>query len=183
MADQTPPEAVAPKAGGTNKVIVLVAMLVAAAISGGATFALTRPKEEAKGKEAKVAHASKEGKEGEADDEEEAGPEEEGKGEHAVVNLPGFLVNLGDDLNDPHYLKATIAIELDAVGEEAVKGFEGKTAKVRGAVLMYLSGLKLEDVQGVEARKKVLLNLRKEVRQTAGRKLVRDVYLTEMVVQ
>lgn len=184
MADQPQAEAPAAKAAGSNKLLLIVGMLVAAGGSGGATYFLTRPKEAPPGQEAKVAskaHAPSEGS-AEDDDDGESAAEEGGK-EHPVVNLPPFLVNLGDDFNEPHYLKVSVAVEVDGEGEEAAKSFEGKSARVRGAVLMFLSGLKLEDVQGIENRKKIVTGVRKEVRHAAGRKNVRDVFITEMVVQ
>lgn len=184
MADQPTPEAPAAKAAGSNKLMLIIGMLVAAGGSGGATYFLTRPKEPPPGAAAEGKPAKAKPAEGAEDDDdgEEAGAEEGGK-EHPVVNLPPFLVNLGDDFNDPHYLKVSVAVEVDGEGEEAGKAFEGKAPRVRGAVLMYLSGLKLEDVQGVDNRKKIVAGVRKEVRHAAGRKLVRDVYITEMVVQ
>lgn len=180
MAEHTPPEAAPAKAGGTNKVALLGGMVVAAAISGGATFFLTRPPKEAP---AKVKKAVAEGAAAKAAEEEEEPEEEEGKKEHPVVNMPAFVVNLGDDLSDQHYLKVSIAVELAGEGEEAAKAFEGKAAKARSAVLMYLSTLKSEDVSGAENRKKILERMRTEVRHAVGSKVAKNVYLTELVVQ
>lgn len=180
MADQTPPEAAPAKAGGTNKVALLGGMVVAAAISGGATFFLTRPPKEPPAKVKKAVA------EGAAAEEEAEEPEEESKVEHPVVNLPAFLVNLGnvgDDASEQHLLKISIAVELGGSGEEAAKEFEGKVAKVRSAVLMYLSTLKVEDVSGAENRKKLLEKMRSEVRRAVGGKVAKNVYLTELVVQ
>ncbi|MBE7220819.1 MAG: flagellar basal body-associated FliL family protein [Caulobacteraceae bacterium] len=154
-------------------------MAVAAAISGGATFFLTRPPKEPPAKAKKV--APPEGAAAAAEEEEE--PEEEGKKEHPVVNMPAFVVNLGDDLSDQHYLKVSIAVELAGEGEEASKAFEGKAAKARSAVLMYLSTLQSEDVSGAENRKKILEKIGSEVRHAVGGKVARNVYLTELVVQ
>lgn len=182
MAEQTPPEAAPAKAGGTNKVALLGGMVVAAAISGGATFFLTKPPKEVAAKTKKVA-AEGAAKAGEAEAEAEEEPEEEEKGEHPVVNMPAFVVNLGDDLSDQHYLKVSIAVELAGEGEEAAKAFEGKAAKARSAVLMYLSTLKSEDVSGADNRKKILDKMRTEVRHAVGHKVAKNVYLTELVVQ
>lgn len=183
MADQTPPEAApAAKAGGTNKLVLIGGIVGALAVGSGATFFLTKPPKEQAAKAKKPAgEGAKEG--GAAAEEEDfEEPEAEGK-EHPVVNLPGFLVNLGDDVNDQHYLKVSIAVELGGEGEEAAKGFESKQAKVRSAVLMYLSTLKIEDVSGAENRKKILEKMRSEVRHAVGSKVARNVYLTELVVQ
>ena len=184
MAEQPPPPQAAPaKAGGPNKIMLLVGMLVAAGISGGATFFLTRPKEVPPGKDAvAVASKAREKTEGTGEEEEDESEATEEDGEHPVINLP-FVVNLGEDMNDPHYLKVSIAIELTAEGEDAAKSFDSKAPKVRGALLMLFSSLKAEDVQGKENRQKLLLAVRKQVKQAAGRKAVRGVYITELVVQ
>lgn len=106
---------------------------------------------------------------------------EGGEAESSLVTLSPFVVNLDDDTGEMHYLKCTVAVQLSTPAH--AKAFETAVPKTRNALLFYLSSLKVGDTQGLENKKKILERLRSEVRESAGKGAVADVYLTEFVIQ
>lgn len=164
---------------------MIIGMVVAAAVAGGGAFFYAKQDAEKKAKHAVTAtkgdgEGAKNKEGGDADDGAEDEPASAEAPSH-TVNLPPFLVNLGPDFSDMHYLKVSIGVEV--ANEEAAKVFEEHGAKVRNNVLMYLSTLKSDEIQGSEARAKILAQIRTEVRKAVGAKKVQGVYLTEFVVQ
>jgi flagellar FliL protein len=191
MSEPTPTDAKPVKPAGNSKLMMVIGMVVAAAVAGGGawTFAKKDAEEKAKlaaGAKGEGEHPKAKKKtesseaEGEGEDSGEDEPAGEGSPSH-TVNLPPFLVNLGPDFSDMHYLKVSIGVEV--ANEEAAKVFEEHGAKVRNNVLMYLSTLKADEIQGAESRTKILARLRTEVRKAVGAKKVQGVYLTEFVIQ
>ncbi len=186
MSEPNAPDA-KPAPAGNSKLPMIIGMVVAAAVAGGGAFTYAKMDAEKKAKHA--ASGAKGDGEGGKDKEASAesaddGAEDEPASAEApshTVNLPPFLVNLGPDFSDMHYLKVSIGVEV--ANEEAAKVFEEHGAKVRNNVLMYLSTLKADEIQGAESRAKILAQIRAEVRKAVGAKKVQGVYLTEFVIQ
>ena len=189
MSDPTPPDAKPAKAAGNSKLPLIIGMVVAAAVAGGGAYTFAMKEADKKVKLAQAGKVEGDGKAkpkkaaGEGEEPEDEGDEDEPAGEAPshTVNLPPFLVNLGPDFSEMHYLKVSIGVEV--ANEEAAKVFEEHGAKVRNNVLMYLSTLKADEITGPEARVKILSRLRSEVKKAVGAKKVQGVYLTEFVIQ
>jgi flagellar FliL protein len=186
MSEPTATDAKPVKAAGNSKLPMIVGMVVAAAVAGGGgyTFAMKDAEKKAKHAAPAKGEADKAKAEGTDGEGAEAGADDEAasaEGPSHTVNLPPFLVNLGPDFSDMHYLKVSIGVEV--ADEEAAKVFEEHGAKVRNNVLMYLSTLRADEIQGAENRAKILARLRTEVKKAVGTKKVQGVYLTEFVIQ
>ena len=189
MSEPTPTDAAPAKPAGNSKLPLIIGMVVAAAAAGGGAYTYATKEAEKKAKHSASAKGEGEGKKAKAEggsegEEADDGAEDEPASAEApshTVNLPPFLVNLGPDFSDMHYLKVSIGVEV--ANEEAAKVFEDHGAKVRNNVLMYLSTLKAEEIQGPENRAKILTRIRAEVRKAVGAKKVQGVYLTEFVIQ
>lgn len=125
---------------------------------------------------------------GEAIDEEdeEEGDEEEGdeeEGEHEMgplVEFESMVVNLRAPTTD-RYLKLTFQIELRA--EDQLEHVETHMPAFRDAVLMHLTALTIEDVQGAENAVHLREQLLAMSRQVFGRRAVSHIYFTEYLVQ
>ena len=184
MSETTPNDAKPVAAAGNSKLPMIIGMIVAAVVAGGGAYTFAKQDAEKKAKLAAPAKAGASKAHGEGADEEDDGGEDDhgSEGEHGhTVNMAPFLVNLGPDFSDMHYLKVSIGVEV--ADEEAAKSFEGRSAKVRNNVLMYLSTLRADEIQGAENRAKILARLRTEVKKAVGAKKVQGVYLTEFVIQ
>lgn len=102
-------------------------------------------------------------------------------GEHPVITMAPFVVNLTDAGDEPHYLKCTLALELGNAKLE--HEFEKLTPRVRNAVVMFLSSIKVQDTIGKENKLKMLEHLRGDLQEVLGKGGVREIYLTEFVIQ
>ena len=182
MADHAaaaaPAGATKPSAAPPKRNVVLIA-LVAANMVGmlglGAYLVL--------GSGGASTHA--EGAEEEEDEEEEDGEEEgeEEEGEHEMgplVEFESMVVNLRAETTD-RYLKLTFQLELRA--EDQLEHVEMHMPAFRDAVLMHLTSLTIEDVQGAENALHLGEQLLAMARQVFGRRSVSHVYFTEYLVQ
>ncbi len=115
-----------------------------------------------------------------AETEGEAGPPAGAPSSGPLVDLDAFVVNLNERA-EMRYLKCRIAIE--AADEAAAASFEAETVRVRNAVLLYLSNLTLADIAGIEKKRAIQTALGERIRGVVGDDAVRQVYLTEFVVQ
>ena len=102
-------------------------------------------------------------------------------GEHPVITMAPFVVNLTDAGDETHYLKCTLALELGSAKLE--HEFEHLTPRVRNAIVMYLSSIKVQDTIGKENKVKMLEHLRSDLQEVVGKGGVREIYLTEFVIQ
>jgi flagellar FliL protein len=168
----TKPAADAPK---RNVVLIaLVAVNMLGMLGLGAYLVLSGPSHSA---------AEEESVDEEGDGEEGDGEEEGDDAEHEMgplVEFESMVVNLEAPTTD-RYLKLTFQLELrDPEGAEHVTT---RMPAYRHAVLMYLTSLSIEDVQGAEHAVAVRDHLLELTRETLGRRTVTHVYLTEYLVQ
>lgn len=98
----------------------------------------------------------------------------------AVVALDPFVVNLNEPGN-PRYLKVTMQAEL--VTHEAEALLEKNKQVIRDTVLSYLSGLKLADTLGAEAKETMRKETLKKIEEIVGEHKVRRLFFQEFVVQ
>lgn len=167
MSEAAPPEGAAPaaKEAGpkpkTSKAVVLMLALNLGATGFGVFKLLNLPQAEA-AKPAPVAEKTKE----------VTGP---------VVPLDPFVVNLDEPGTTSRYLKITLQLELvDHKDEELI---EKSKQVIRDEVLRHLSGLKLKDTLGVQAKDTLRDQLMKEIEDIVGTGKVRRMFFQEFVVQ
>ena len=112
---------------------------------------------------------------------EEPPPAEEGEGGKSVVTMAPFVVNLEDENGESHFLKMTLAVELK--DGKWSPFFEHQTPKVRNAVVLLLSNLKTAQTQGAQNKRKLVEDLRTTVSEAMGKNAIKDIFLTEFVIQ
>ena len=176
MAEEKKPEeapAAAPKAKGGPAVLVMAVLTAVTVGAAGSMFVMmkkmNKPVPVASGAPGAAAEAAPPPEE----------PPAESGGE-SVITLAPFIVNLEDE-GEAHFLKVTIAVEL--ISPKWAKHFEHDVPKVRNAVLLLLGNLKMASTQGTENKRRILEQLRTTITEAAGKKDIRDVYLTEFVIQ
>ena len=98
----------------------------------------------------------------------------------SVINLDSLVVNL-NDAEELHYLKCTVAVELDDPRSAAL--IERQTVRIRNGLLLFLSNLRLADTIGIENKEKIQQGLKARLIEMLGAPVVKAVYLTEFVLQ
>lgn len=179
----------APAAGGGNKKVLIGVVAVNVLLAGGlGYFVLAKkdaPAEQAKGH--KKAAESEDGEEGEGHEGGEEEAEEEGAG-HAknkfgpLIEVGSFVANLQSPPGQqPRYAKVSVAVE--AINEEAKTRVEGALVPIKTEALMMLSNAKVEDMVGQEKIMALSDTLAKRVNKLIGKKTIKRVYFSELVVQ
>jgi flagellar FliL protein len=97
-----------------------------------------------------------------------------------LVEFESMVVNLRAETTD-RYLKLTFQLELR--GEDQLEHVETHMPAFRDAVLMHLTSLTIENVQGAENALHLREQLLAMARQVFGRRSVSHVYFTEYLVQ
>jgi flagellar FliL protein len=170
MADEEKKEEATeePKKGGGKGLMigVIVGALILAGGGVAATYLLAGGKD--KGKSSKPAKSESDDFEG---SDEKMGP---------MLTLKSFIVNLNEP-GGARYLKLSIQLELR--GKPLSETETPMQVRVRDKILVFLSGLKLRDVQ--DPKKKVAL--KKQIKKMANEgfrsRRVRRVYFKDFVVQ
>ncbi len=155
-----------PKKSPLKWILLLVILLL---LGGGGYFAYLKF---FSGSDQKPAEQQTEGQAAE-----QAAPEQ---GEHQVVTLPTFLVNLADPLGR-RYLKMTIDVEV--VGPEAADDLNKNMPKVRDAIILLLSSKTYADLATLENKTLLKMEIVKKLNLVLGKPDVSQVYFTEMVIQ
>jgi flagellar basal body-associated protein FliL len=188
MADAPKQDAAAPAAKKKAPILVigLVGLNLAAVTAAGAYLFLTN------GAAARApAHHDDESGEGEheASDEEDEGDdegdeededEEEERELGPLVEFESLVVNLADS-GAGHYLKITFQLELRS--DEVAEHVETHMVPYRDRVLAYLGALSVEAVSGAEGGLALRENLLALAREVFGRRAIRAIYFTELLVQ
>ena len=170
MADEEKKEgeAEAPeqKKGGSKMVVILLLVVIVLGGGGAAAFFLLGGKGGGKGKKA----AAESEDSGDSADPGKMGP---------TLPLKSFIINL-DEPGGARYLKLSVELELrKPLNEEQSK----YTVRVRDAMIVYLSGLKLNDVHRRKAKLKLKKKLVKLANKAYRARRVRAVYFKEFVIQ
>lgn len=97
-----------------------------------------------------------------------------------VIALDPFVVNL-DETGQSRYLKVTFQAEVHPRDGEAV--LNKSKQLVRDTILSHLSGLKLADTLGAEAKAKIREDLLEKLERLVGPHKVRRLFYQEFVVQ
>jgi flagellar FliL protein len=111
------------------------------------------------------------------------------KGSHKQPIVPGpimpldeFLVNLSDPSGD-HFLKVTMALELDPKSGKTPDALKDRIAPIRDAVLMALCTQSRAQVSTLAGRTQLKSSIRSDVNTTLGEPDVRSVYFSDFVTQ
>jgi len=180
----------APAAGGGNKKILIIVVAVNVLLAGGLGFVVLSGKDKG-AEQAKAGHAKKADGEHEDGEEEggEGGEEEEEEGEGHAKSKFGPLLEVGSFVANlqslpgqpPRYVKVSVSVE--ALNEEAKVRVEGALIPIKTEALMLLSNAKAEDVVGQERMLALSDALAKRVNKLIGKKSIKRVYFSELVVQ
>lgn len=157
---ETPPSAATP---GVPK-IVLILLVLNLGASGFGVFKLLTAAPAHAAPAAAVVHAA-------PATSEVSGP---------LVALEPFVVNL-DEPGSARYLRVKLQLEL--VNKEAEPALKKSELLVRDVILSHLSGLKLADTLGAQAKEKVRTDLLAKLEAAMGQHKIRRMFFTEWVVQ
>ncbi len=102
------------------------------------------------------------------------------QGEHQIVTLPTFLVNLADPLGR-RYLKMTLDVE--CISPEAAEELNKNMPKVRDAIILLLSSKTYADLATLENKTLLKMEIVKKLNLVLGKPDISQVYFTEMVIQ
>lgn len=169
-------EGEAPKKGGKKKLIIIAgaAVLVLALAGGGAFFFLSGGEKHAEG--------------GEGDHGEVAAAEEEHKEEPPDPNappvfvvLPEILVNLSTSERRPSFLKLGLTLELNK--PEDLAEFNKVSPRITDAFQVYLRELHASDLKGSAGSYRLREELLTRVGAVAHPLKIRDVLITDLIVQ
>lgn len=177
----------APAAVGGNKKILIAVVAVNVLLAGGLGFMVLGNKdkaaEQAKGGHKKAAEGE-EGEEGEAEGH-EGGEEGEGHAKSKfgpLVDIGSFVANLQTPPGQtPRYAKVSVSVE--AINEEAKLRVEGAVVPIKTEALMMLSNAKVDDMVGQEKMMALSETLAKRINKLIGKKTIKRVYFSELVVQ
>lgn len=169
-------EAPAKDTGNKKIIIMAVAVVVSAALIGGALFfGLNRQHAPAKAEAGTEAAATEGGgeKKGEAAKKKEA---------PAMYPLEAFIVNIGTG-NDMHYLKIKIELETGLTKEAAKAELDPYTAKLRDAILVLLTTKSVADVQDLPGKNKLREEILANAKKVMPTGKISNIYFTDFVVQ
>lgn len=147
--------------GGKSKlvlVLVITNVLVLAGVGAAVFFMMTQP-------------AAGAGAEAPAQEPSHLGP---------LVEITPLVVNLSDE-DGSHFLRA--AFQLEVTDPERQPDVEARLVPMRSAIMLYLSSLQRDDTVGQENLTTIIDRIRELANEQAGAELVRNVYLTDFVVQ
>ena len=102
-----------------------------------------------------------------------------------IVHLEGFTVNLAD-LEETHFLRATIDLGVDRIPEGADKDKPAQSlpvARIRDAMLSVLTVCKANDLLTPEGKAQLKKNLIESLNREVPELGVREIYFTEFLVQ
>jgi flagellar basal body-associated protein FliL len=183
--------AAAPAPGGSKKLLLMV-LIFNVMIAGGLGYIVLSGRNQAAAPAKKAAaHGEEEGEEGHADKEAEEEEEESGDSKaHGskfgpLLEVGAFVANLAASAQSPtapaRYAKVALFVEVR--DEEAKTKVEAALVPIKAEALMFLSNAKPEDVIGQDKIKILSEELQKRITALVGKKLIKRVYFSELVVQ
>jgi flagellar basal body-associated protein FliL len=184
----------APAAGG-NKKLLLVVLAVNVLLAGGLGYVVLgrsqapdKPKHAAAKGEGGDEEDGAKDKDKEDEKEPEAEEEESKDAKHPagkfgpLVEVGSFVANLAASGPTPaRYAKVTVAVE--ALNEDAKTRVEAALIPLRSEALLLMSNAKPEDVIGQEKIMAMSAELLKRLNKLLGKKSIKHVYFSELVVQ
>lgn len=197
VPEKTEKAAAAPSGG--NKKLLIIVLVVNVLLVGGLAYVVVSGRNQPAPAPAAKAHASKEG-DGEAEAEgehEDKGKEEEPEAEESegekksskntgkfgpLLDVGTFVANLNMP-PDQNARYAKVSLSVEALNEEAKARVEAALVPIRAEALMLFSNAKPEDVVGQEKITALGEELAKRANKLVGKKSIRKVYFSELVVQ
>ena len=183
----------APAAGGGNKKLIIIIVAVNVLLAGGLGYVVISGRSQSAEQAKAAGHAKKaaaehgEGEEG-GEEEGEDGEEAEGGEGHAkskfgpLLDVGSFVANLSSAPGQqPRYAKVSISVE--ALNEESKVRVEGALIPIKTEALMLLSSAKAEDLMGAEKIMAMSEALQKRANKLIGKKSIKRVYFSELVIQ
>jgi flagellar FliL protein len=97
-----------------------------------------------------------------------------------IVALDPFVTNL-DETGSARYLKVTL--QLEVMNHEGEESLTKSKQVIRDVILSHLSGLKLKDTLGAEAKESLRKQLMAKMEPIVGAGKIRRMFFQEFVVQ
>lgn len=169
MAENKDTEVQSEGGGKKKKLIIIIAAAVILLLGAGAAvyfLFLKKPPEEEKPQNKQVEMVQPA-----AQEEADIGP---------MVDIKEFIVNIISE-DDAHYVKASLTLELnnEAVLEEANK----RMPQIRDAVLLLIGNKTFEELQDLQGKNQIKAEIKSRVNSFLRTGHVKNVYLTDFVVQ
>ena len=162
-----------PKKGGKKKLIIIIAAALVLLIGGGGAgyfFLVHKPKQE------ELKRQQEEASKAEAliepvPEEAEIGP---------MIDIKEFVVNIISE-DTAHYVKAALSLELDKknVEEEVQK----RMPQIRDSILLLLGNKTFDELQDLQGKNQLKAELKSKINSFLQTGKVKNVYLTDFVVQ
>ncbi|MET0388835.1 MAG: flagellar basal body-associated FliL family protein [Polyangiales bacterium] len=186
----------APAAGGGGKKLVIIMLALNVLLAGGLGFmfwksshapdpakAGAHKKAAAHGEEGEEGHGEKAEGEEEEEEEEEEGHDDKKHGKFGpLLEVGSFIANLAAAPGGTtRYAKVTLHAE--ALNEEAKARVEAGLVPLKSEALLVLSNAKPEDVIGPEKMQALAAELLKRGNKLLGKKSIKRMYFSELVVQ
>lgn len=161
------------KKGGKKKLIIIIAAALILLLAGGGGayyFLIAKPHQEElkkkKEEESKAAALIKP-----VPEDAEIGP---------MVEIKEFVVNIiGED--SPHYVKASLSLELDK--ETTLDEVNKRMPQIRDAILLLIGNKTFDELQDLQGKNQVKAELKSKINSFLKTGKVKNVYLTDFVVQ
>ena len=162
-----------PKKGGKKKLIIIIAAALILLLAGGGGayyFLIHKPKqEELKRKQEEQNKAAALIK---------PVPEEANIG--PMVEIKEFIVNIiGEDT--AHYVKASLSLEVDH--EKTMEEVNKRMPQIRDAILLLIGNKTFDELQDLQGKNQVKAELKSKINAFLKTGKVKNVYLTDFVVQ
>ena len=183
-------ETAAPAAAGGNKKLLIIVVAANVLLAGGLGFVVLSSKdqgaEKAKGGHAKKGDAEHEDGEEAAEGEEHEGDEEgESHAKHKfgpLLDIGSFVANLQTlPGQPPRYVKVSVSVEV--LNEDAKTRVEAAAIPIKTEALLMLSNAKVDEVVGQDRIIALSEELAKRANKVIGKKSIKKVYFSELVVQ
>lgn len=162
-----------PKKGGKKKLIIIIAAALVLLLAGGGGayyFLIAKPHQEElqkkKEEESKAAALIKP-----VPEDAEIGP---------MVEIKEFVVNIISE-DSPHYVKASLSLELDK--ETTTDEVNKRMAQIRDAILLLIGNKTFDELQDLQGKNQVKAEMKSKINSFLKTGKVKNVYLTDFVVQ
>lgn len=173
MADKTEEPKDGGGGGGTNKLLIIVLIVFNLLAVGGIAVL--------------ILGAQNDGGDDEAAEEEEeeaaegGGGVQEGPGQFGpLIEMKPLVANL-DDPTAARYVKITLHFEIASETQRPM--MEPALVAIRSRLLVYFTGVKLEDTIGKNNKLKIIDDIKALADEVVGEGVVRRVFFTEFVTQ
>jgi flagellar FliL protein len=183
-------DAVPPKSG--NKILPILLVVNTLLVTGVLVFVMKRPSAQAASGKGEHAEKAEKSEHGEKAEKSEHGEKGEGKGEHGgegehdsdapgpSVHLDAFIVQVRSAEGD-RYVHINFDIEAGSEGDK--KAMEARMARIRDAIIGYLSDRTEDELRGSEGLAQVKAAVTKKIEELVPGRRVKGLFTTEFIIQ